>query len=245
MKRRLRLPLSGKPPVIEVRGLTKTFGPRSALDGIDLFIGAGEFAVLVGPNGAGKTTLLRILATLSRPSTGTVQVDGLDLASAGEKARRRIGFLSHRTLLYDDLTAEQNLHFYARMYDLERDSPRVSRLLERVGLGMRRSDLVQTFSRGMKQRLALARAVLHQPGLLLLDEPYTGLDPQAAEMLRNLLAELVDEGCTIVLTTHHLSRALLTGQRVLVMHRGRLVYDQLRGVGAIEDFLETYRALTT
>jgi heme ABC exporter ATP-binding subunit CcmA/heme exporter protein CcmB len=214
------------------------------LDGIDLAIDKGEFVALVGPNGAGKTTLLRILATLSRPSAGSVRIAGLDLGSEGEEARRRIGFLSHHTLLYDDLTAEQNLRFYARMYDMHRDSPRVSDLLERVGLGARRADLVQAFSRGMKQRLAVARAVLHRPQLLLLDEPYTGLDPQAVETLRDLLAELVDDGCTILLTTHLLDRALSSGERVLVLHHGHLVYDQLRGKVVPESFLETYRAIT-
>jgi heme exporter protein A len=230
--------------VIEIRGLTKTFGPRTALDGIDLAINEGELVALVGPNGAGKTTLLRILATLSRPSSGTVRIDGFDLLSQGEDARRRIGFLSHRTLLYGDLTAEQNLRFYARMYDMDADSYRVTNLLRRVGLDTRRSDLVQTFSRGMKQRLAVARAVLHRPALLLLDEPYTGLDPQAVETLRDLLAELAGEGCTILLTTHRLNRALSTGGRVLVLHRGRLVYDQLRHAMAPETFLGTYRDIT-
>jgi heme exporter protein A len=230
--------------VIEARELRKTFGPRTALDGIDLSVDAGEFVALLGPNGAGKTTLLRILSTLSRPSSGTVKVAGLDLGSAGEEARRRIGFLSHRTLLYDDLTAEQNLRFYARMYDIDENSARLDHLLKRVGLDLRRSDLVQTFSRGMKQRLALARAVLHQPQLLLLDEPYTGLDPQAAEMLRNLLHELAGEGCAILLTTHRLSRAVSTGHRILVLHRGQLVYDEPRDVVPVEGFLDTYRALT-
>jgi heme ABC exporter ATP-binding subunit CcmA len=230
--------------VIETRELTKTFGPRTALDNVDLSIGAGEFVALVGPNGAGKTTLLRILATLSRPSSGTVRIAGLDVSSAAEEARRQIGFLSHRTLLYDDLTAEQNLRFYARMYDVEEAPCRISALLEAVGLASRGRDLVQTFSRGMKQRLAVARAVLHQPRLLLLDEPYTGLDPQAVETLGELLTELAYEGHTILLTTHRLTRALTTGQRVLILHHGRLAYDQARHVAGLETFQDTYRAIT-
>lgn len=230
--------------MIEIQGLTKTFGPRTALDGVDLSVSEGEYVALVGPNGAGKTTLLRILATLSQPTSGAVQVGGLDLSSAGEEARRRIGFLSHRTLLYDDLTAEQNLRFYSRMYDLDPASPRVVALLQRVGLGLRRSDLVRTFSRGMKQRLAVARAVLHRPSLLLLDEPYTGLDPQAVDMLRDLLAELAGDGCTILLTTHRLARALSAGQRVMVLHHGSVVYDRPHRALDEHSFLETYRALT-
>lgn len=230
--------------MIEVQGLAKTFGPRTALDEINLSIGNGEFVTLVGPNGAGKTTLLRILATLSRPSSGTVRIAGFDVASAGEQVRRRIGFLSHRTLLYDDLTAGQNLQFYAQMYDVAEDSERVDDLLERVGLGPRRSDLVQTFSRGMRQRLAVARAVLHRPELLLLDEPYTGLDPQAVDIVRNLLKELAEEGCAILLTTHRIGRALAAGQRVLVLHRGQVVYDESRETASVEVFLERYRRLT-
>ncbi len=231
--------------MIETQALTKSFGPRTALDGIDLSVDQGEFVALVGPNGAGKTTLLRILATLSRPTSGTVRIAGLDLPSKGEEARRRVGFLSHRTLLYDDLTAAQNLRFYARLYDMDRDTPRMDDLLERVGLGLRRSNLVQTLSRGMKQRLAVARAVLHRPQLLLLDEPYTGLDPHAVETISDLLAELAGAGSTILLTTHRLNDALSNAQRLLVLHRGQLLYDQPRQAVAPAAFLETYRAITT
>jgi heme exporter protein A len=230
--------------VIEARQLTKSFGPRTALAGVDLSIGAGEFVTLVGPNGAGKTTLLRILATLSRPSSGTLCIMGLDPSRQGEQARRRIGFLSHRTLLYDDLTAEQNLRFYARMYDLSPDSGRVESLLEQVGLGLRRHDLVQAFSRGMRQRLAVARSVLHRPQVLLLDEPYTGLDPQAVDMLASLLSRLAGEGCAVLLTTHRLGRGLATGERVLVLHEGRIVYDRPRAAVSLQAFSDTYRVIT-
>jgi heme exporter protein A len=231
--------------VIEVRQLTKSFGPRAALAGVDLSIGNGEFVTLVGPNGAGKTTLLRVLATLSRPSSGTLRIAGLDASRYGEQVRRRIGFLSHRTLLYDDLSAEQNLHFYARMYDLPHDSGRVDTLLEQVGLGSRRHDLVQTFSRGMKQRLAVARSVLHRPRILLLDEPYTGLDPQAVEMVTALLTELAGGGCAVLLTTHRLGSGLTAGERVLVLHKGQIVYDQLCAAVVLNSFADTYRALTS
>lgn len=230
--------------MIEVRNLTKSFGPRAALAGVDLRIEPGEFVTLVGPNGAGKTTLLRVLATLTRPTSGTVRIAGLDPVRRGAEIRRQIGFLSHRTLLYEDLTAEQNLHFYARMYDLGEGSTRIAHLLERVGLAARRHDLVRTFSRGMQQRLAVARAVLHQPQVLLLDEPYTGLDPNAAQVLTDLLAELAGEGCTVLLTTHNLGRGLAVGHRVVVLARGHLVYDERREAITPTTFPETYHALT-
>jgi len=230
--------------MIEARNLTKSFGPRTALDGVDLLVERGEFVTLVGPNGAGKTTLLRILATLTRPTGGSVRIAGLDPTRVGEEVRRRIGFLSHRTLLYDDLTAEQNLRFYARMYDLDDGPARIADLLERVGLADRRHDLVRTFSRGMQQRLAVARAVLHRPEVLLLDEPYTGLDPQAAGALTDLLTELAGRGCTILLTTHNLERGLAVGQRVVVLARGRIVYDGRRGEIDAGSFPEMYCALT-
>lgn len=230
--------------MIEARQLSKSFGPRTALTGVDLSIGGGEFVTLVGPNGAGKTTLLRILATLSRPSSGTLCIAGLDPSRHGEQVRRRIGFLSHRTLLYHDLTAEQNLRFYARMYDLPRDSRRVEDLLEQVGLGVRRHDLVHTFSRGMRQRLAVARSVLHRPQVLLLDEPYSGLDPQAVDVLTALLTELAGEGCAVLLTTHRLGRGLTAGQRVLILHHGQVVYDRPRAEIPLETFSDIYRAIT-
>jgi heme exporter protein A len=228
--------------MIEVRDLRKAFGPRVALADVSLQIDAGEFVVLMGPNGAGKTTLLRILATLARPTSGAVHVGGVDLLRDAAAVRRRIGFLSHRTLLYDDLTAEQNLLFYARLYALPDAAARVSDLLARVGLFERRYDLVRTLSRGMQQRLAVARALVHRPDVLLLDEPYTGLDPLAVESLTALLESLVDAGSTILLTTHQQLHCA-DGRRVLVLHRGRLRYDGV--VRESADFLPRYRELVT
>lgn len=230
--------------MIRIHNLTKSFGPRAALAGVNLYVEPGEFVALVGPNGAGKTTLLRILATLTRPTSGTVRIAGLDPTRTGEEVRRRIGFLSHRTLLYDDLTAEQNLRFYARMYELDDGPTRITDLLEQVGLTARRNDLVRTLSRGMQQRLAVARAMLHRPQVLLLDEPYTGLDPNAAQVLTNLLTRLAGEGRTVLLTTHNLERGLALGSRVIVLARGRLVYDERREAIDPTAFPETYRTLT-
>ena len=230
--------------MIEVRDLYKSFGHRAALAGVSLSAEAGERVTLVGSNGAGKTTLLRILATLARPTSGQVRIAGLDAGKAGEDVRRRIGFLSHRTLLYGDLTAEQNLHFYARMYDLADGPARIAELLERVGLTERRHDLVRTFSRGMQQRLSVARAVLHRPQVLLLDEPYTGLDPNAVQILTELVTDLAGVGCAVLMTTHNLERGLAAGGRVLVLTQGRNIYDEERDAIDPVTFPNTYRTLT-
>jgi heme exporter protein A len=231
--------------MIEICDLTKSFGPRKALDGISVSIEAGECVALMGPNGAGKTTLLRILATLSRPTSGVVRIAGLDPRRDGVEVGRRVGFLSHQTLLYDDLTAEQNLRFYARMYDLNRASGRIEELLERVGLGAQQGDLVRALSRGMQQRLAVARAILHRPRVLLLDEPFAGLDLQAAQVLAGLLEELVEEDCTVLMATHSLERGLALGRRMVVLKRGAIVYDRPRGAIDSAVFSDTYHVLTS
>jgi len=177
-------------PMIELRRLTKAFGSKYALRGVDLRVMPGESLVIFGPNGAGKTTLIRILSSLSRPSSGTVHIGGLNLATHADGIRRYLGVVSHAPLLYDSLTAEENLRFFAGLYSVPNAEPRIAAMLEQVGLTSRRHDLVRTYSRGMVQRLAIARALLHDPAVLLLDEPDTGLDPQAAEMLHGLLVAL-------------------------------------------------------
>jgi heme exporter protein A len=161
------------------------------------------------------------------------------------EAGRRIGFLSHQTLLYDDLTVEQNLRFYARLYDLGGASQRIEELLERVGLGARRDDLVRALSRGMQQRLAVARAILHCPQVLLLDEPFTGLDLQAVQVLTDLLKELVEEDCAVLMATHSLEHGLALGRRVVVLKQGAVVYDRPREAIDSAVFFDTYRALNS
>ncbi len=213
-------------PLIAITGLQKTFGRHRVLRSIDLDIAAGSSVVLFGPNGAGKTTLLRILATLSRPSAGKVRVAGVEITANPEGIRQYLGLVGHAPLLYDDLSAAENLGFYARLYGLTNPEPRIQELLERVGLWRRRKDLVRTFSRGMVQRLAIARALLHNPPILLLDEPDTGLDPQAAEMMTGLLREIGGSDRTVFMTTHHLERGLELADRVLMLAGGNLVFDQ-------------------
>ena len=211
--------------MIYVHSLVKTFGHRPALRGLDLDIGEGEFVALLGPNGAGKTTLLRILASLSRPTLGRVRVAGHELPAHAGGLRRKLGFVSHHPLLYGDLTAEENLRFYARMYGLANAERRITAVLEQVGLARRRRDLVRTFSRGMQQRLAIARAVLHEPEVMLLDEPHTGLDQDAARVLDELLTVVAAQGRTVLMTTHDLSRALALAGRVAILSRGVIAYD--------------------
>ncbi|HEU4557930.1 MAG TPA: heme ABC exporter ATP-binding protein CcmA, partial [Longimicrobium sp.] len=177
-------------PAVVARGVEKWYGPLAAVRGIDFTLHSGEFLTVFGPNGAGKTTLLRILCGAVKPTRGEVTVGGDDVAA--DAARRRIGLLSHQTFLYPGLSAAENLDFYARLYGLPRRRERVEEALLSVGLQDRRGDRVRTFSRGMQQRLALARTLLHGPSVVLLDEPYTGLDPHAAAMLREVLERLKD-----------------------------------------------------
>jgi heme exporter protein A len=211
--------------VIQIQGLVKSFGHTYALRDVDLKVAQGQFLTIVGPNGAGKTTLLRILATLLKPTSGLVNIDGLDMASRSGEIRSRIGFVSHQSLTYDKLTVEENLKFYGRLYDVVGLEERVDSLIHLVGLHARRRDPARTLSRGMQQRLSIARAIIHQPSLLLLDEPYTGLDQQAAEMLRTLLQTVNEESKTVVMTSHNLQRAVELCDTVAILTSGRIVCE--------------------
>jgi heme exporter protein A len=211
--------------VIHVSKLVKAFGRRPVLRGIDLEVPAGQSVALFGPNGAGKTTLIRIIAGLSKLTSGRVLLGGQDAQKAGPSLRRYIGFVSHNPLVYDSLTAEENLLSFGRMYEVPDLSGRIVQVLEQVGLAGRRKDVVRTYSRGMVQRLAIGRAILHNPPILLLDEPDTGLDQQAADMLRNLLVELGSGDRTVLLTTHNLERGIEWADRALILNGGRVRFD--------------------
>jgi len=213
-------------PLISIKGLRKAFGRHRVLRGINIDIEAGSSVILLGPNGAGKTTLLRILATLSKPSKGEVNIAGVSVNDNPEGIRQHLGMVSHAPLLYGDLSAAENLAFYGRLYGVPEADGRGDDLLRRVGLYHRRKDLVRTYSRGMVQRLAIARALLHNPPILLLDEPDTGLDPQAAEMMTDLLREIGGSERTIVMTTHHLELGLELADRVVILSGGKLVFDE-------------------
>ena len=206
--------------MIHVRKLVKRFGMKTVLRGLDFHVDKGEFVALIGPNGAGKTTFLRILATLSRPTMGEITLAGFSLPEEASAVRRMLGVVSHQPLLYGDLTAEENLRFYGRMYGLGDLDARINAALEMVGLRSRRKDLVRAYSRGMQQRLAIGRAVLHDPEIILFDEPYTGLDQDASEMLDEALRAVAAKGRTIVMTSHDLARTEALATRFDILSRG-------------------------
>jgi heme exporter protein A len=206
--------------MITVKKLIKRFGMKAVLRGVNFSVQPGEFVALLGPNGAGKTTFLRILASLSRPTLGEVNVAGHNLPREAAAVRARLGVVSHLPLLYGDLSAEENLQFYGRMYGIPNLDRRITEVLEMVGLENRRRDLTRTFSRGMQQRLAIGRAVLHDPDVMLFDEPYTGLDQDASSMLDDVLKTVAARGRTVVMTSHDLARAEDLATRFDILTRG-------------------------
>jgi len=208
---------------VETRGLTKSFSGHLVLKGIDLTVRENESLTILGANGAGKTTLLRVLATLTRPSSGDVAVAGLKPGKDSMGIRRRIGYVPHQTLLYDDLTAYENLQFYGRMYDVVNPEQRIRTLAERAGLSPHLHRLVRTLSRGIQQRFSILRALLHEPPVLLLDEPDTGLDHHS----RAELGELLDTGFrTVIMSSHRLESCLAMGDRVIILSSGKIAYDE-------------------
>jgi len=227
--------------MIEVRKLTKRFGHKTVLRGLDFHVERGEFVALLGPNGAGKTTFLRILASLTRPTLGEVRIAGYLLPSQAGAVRRRMGVVSHLPLLYGDLTAEENLRFYGRMYGVPDLESRIRQVLDLVGLAHRRRDLVRAYSRGMQQRLAIGRAVLHDPDILFFDEPHTGLDQDASQMLDTVLREVASQGRTVVMTSHDLVRSAGLASRFDVLSRGVITASARREVMPMEDLLTFYR----
>jgi len=229
-------------PALEVEGLTRIFGARKALDGVDFRLPEGAFLSIFGPNGAGKTTLLRTLTTLQNPSSGTAKVLGLDVVKDAVELRNRIGLISHNPLLYPDLSAEENLLFFADMYGVEDPAARVRELLESVELLHRRFDLVRTFSRGMLQRLSIARALLHRPDVLFLDEPYSGLDPHAMDILDHLIAQIRSQH-TFVMVSHDLGKGLELCSHALILAKGRVVrFDEKADIDD-EKFAAEYRSI--
>ena len=210
--------------LLTATALTKLYGMRPVLRGVDLSVERGEFVTILGPNGAGKTTLLRILATLSTPNGGALNINGVDALKDATRARAFIGMVSHHSLVYPDLTAYENLQFFARLYAITKNqqSITIEDALKKVNLWNRAHDYSRTFSRGMTQRLTIARAILHDPPLLLLDEPYTGLDQASAQNLSALLREVALSGRAVVMTTHELGRGLEGVTRFVQVEQGKM-----------------------
>ncbi len=229
--------------MISVRGLKKVYGAIPALENLDLEIPTGQFVALFGPNGAGKTTLVNILSTLLLPTDGTVAIGGFDLKRQANDIRKLLGVISHYPWLYSRLSAKENLMFYGRMYGIGSLEEQVDRRLSDVGMDSWADETVDRFSRGMQQRLAIARTLLHDPPVLLLDEPYTGLDRHAAKMLTNSLAALRSEKRTILLVTHDLSQGLAQAHRAMILRSGRIVEDSQVDELDFDEFTAKYDSI--
>jgi heme ABC exporter ATP-binding subunit CcmA len=230
-------------PLLEARGVQRSFGRVRILQGLDLSLEPGEALAVIGPNGAGKSTLLRVLAGLLRPDQGQVRVLGKPLTRGDPGVRASIGLLTHQSLLYDDLTVLENLVFAARLYDLPQPRETAASALESAGLADRGAVLPRSLSRGLLQRAALARALLHSPRLILLDEPFTALDPSAAERLRSDLETRLQQGAGLIFVTHQLNEVWELASRVAVLMQGRWIANEERA-GPLEAFLPRYREMT-
>ena len=215
-------------PFVRLEKVEKWFGRASALQDITLSVRRGDFMVLLGRNGAGKSTLLRVIARLTKPNSGKVEISGIDIRQRPELVRERLGFVAHSSFLYRNLTARENLNFFARLHKLEDVETRVQEALRWVGLEGSADRLVVGFSRGMQQRLAIARATLHNPDLLLMDEPFSGLDLEASELLAEWMRHFVGAGKTIVMATHDLEQGLGSVNRWVFVDEGRIV-EELAG----------------
>ncbi|MBV7338742.1 heme ABC exporter ATP-binding protein CcmA [Chloroflexi bacterium TSY] len=211
--------------LICVQKLRKRYGSKAVLKDVELTIDAGQVVALLGANGAGKTTLMRSIAGLTKPDRGSIQLGGATFRTARHELRRYIGFVGHAPLLYDTLSGWENLQFFARLYDMQQPEARIEALMREVELWSRRRDLVRTYSRGMKQRLAIARTVLHDPPVLLLDEPDTGLDQASMEMLHRIIRQLGVNNRAILLSTHQLDQALIWADQICILADGHIVHQ--------------------
>lgn len=209
-------------PTVEIAAITRAFGRRRAVDGVDLTLDAGDCLALFGPNGAGKTTLLRLVSGLLKPNSGTVTVGG-KLLRSDTSARSQVGLISHQSMLYGALTARENVEFAARLYGVKDPRAAATRALERIRIADRASTPVRALSRGLQQRVSIARAIVHEPAVVLLDEPYTGLDAAGAAALTDMLQLLRSAGATLLVVTHNVDEGLSIATRASVMLAGKIV----------------------
>jgi heme exporter protein A len=228
------------PSFLRIENLKKSYDGINALNGIDLSLDVGDFLTIFGPNGAGKTTLLKIIATLLEPSSGGVTMSDYDLEEHPEDFRNSVSVISHQSLLYNELTAKENLEFYADLYNIEKPAEKVTGLLKLVDLFERRNSKVFEFSRGMQQRLSIARALINDPSLILLDEPYSGLDQHSSLLLKNQLIKLHDDKRTIILVTHNLTFGMESATKVSILVKGRVAFFKKRAKIDDDKFDETY-----
>ncbi len=228
-----------------IRDISHRYGPQWVLTRLSLEVLAGQCLSILGPNGAGKSTLLHIIATLTEPTAGDLLIGTTSLQANPLGIKRHIGLVSHKPLLYPHLTAWENLQLFGHLYRVNQQTQRAEVLLQRVQLWQHRHKPVKSLSHGQKQRVAIARALLHNPNVLLLDEPYSGLDLRAAEQLDDILAELIDLGHTLLITTHDLQRSLMRSGQVIILARGRLIYQANTDEVTLETLQRVYRQVFT
>jgi heme exporter protein A len=228
--------------IIDVNSVSKSFGTRPVLKGINLQVGRAQGVCICGVNGAGKSTLLRIISGLLEPSQGSVKLCGMEVGSEPEKTKSQLGVISHKSMLYPDLSLSENLLFFARLYSVKESHKRVKELLEELGLASYRYDRTGILSRGMLQRLAIARAVIHRPAVLLADEPFTGLDTEACRHLISVLGKFRADGGTLIMTSHDTRLGLQCCDRVMVLEKARIVFEAMTSQIDTNLFVKDYLA---